>query len=237
LLGGILNELPKDTPRQGVATMIKNAFGDLHAVHKAHVIDTLKKQFTDQRAYLKSLTTDAQWKISLYVTNEPVGGLTSSVTESAPMKTMSLKADFLNLHPLEMAKVLIHEASHAVGNTVDYFYLPVDFLPSDVEDETVKLWSAHFRAILADIGKKGPHHSIVTPKYWTALNALTGREVTQDISAIEFQDPAVRLPMLLRNADTYSSFVMGTKLPVRLIAKHNARAARFGGTDPTKEIF
>ena len=237
LVGGILNELPKDTPRQGVATMIKNAFGDLHAVHKAQVIDTLKEQFTDQRAYLKSLTTDAQWKISLFVTDVPVGGRTSRVTESAPMRTMSLKADFLNLHPLEMAKVLIHEASHAVGNTVDYFYLPVGFLPSDVEDETVKQWSAQFRAILADIGKKGPHHSIVTPQYWTALNALTGRDVTQDSSTIEFQDPAVRLPMLLRNADTYSSFVMGTKLPVRLIAKHNARAARFGGTDPTKQIF
>jgi insecticidal toxin complex protein TccC len=235
LLKNVLHELPKETPKQGVAKML-NAFGELHAVHKNQAVETLTKAFTEQRAYIKSLTTDAQWKISLFVTDVTIGGRTSRVTQSAPMKTVSLKAEFLNLHPLEIARVLIHEASHAAGTTMDYFYLPVSFLASNAESETVKQWSAYFRSIFAEIGKTGPRHSTTTPRYLAAMSELARREVTPESATIEFQDPAVRLPILLRNADTYSSFVMGTKLPARLMAKRNARAAQSGSQDRARQI-
>ncbi|MFJ4141318.1 RHS repeat domain-containing protein [Pseudomonas sp. NPDC089734] len=225
LLKGILGELPKSTPRQGVARMIR-AFGDLHAVHTEQVIEELTKAFTEQRAFIRSLKTDAQWKISLFVTDTTVAGRTSRVTESAPMKTVSLSAKVLDLHPLEIAKTLIHEVSHAVGNTVDYYYLPIGFLPSQVTDETIKQWSTHFHAIFADISKHGPHPSTITDLYETTIHERSGHQVTPESSAQAFQDPAVRLPILLRNADTYSSFVMGTKLPSRIMAKRNARAAK-----------
>ncbi|MCV4282897.1 RHS repeat domain-containing protein [Pseudomonas capsici] len=236
LLEGVLNELPKVTPRQGVARMI-SAFGDMDASYKQQLIEGLINSFTRQRAFIGSLLTDAQWKISLFASDAAIAGRTSYLTESAPMRTISLNANFLNRHPLEVAWTLIHEASHAADNTVDYYYFPVNQLPSCVTDEALKQWSAHYRAMFADIRKYGPDPTIITDRYWPAMSFVAGHPITPENAAQAFQDPAVGLPILLRNADTYSSFVMGTKLPVRLMAKQNARAARRSGYDPAKEVF
>ncbi len=236
LLKGVLNELPKVTPMQGVARMI-SAFGDMDAAYKQQLIEGLINSFTRQRAFIGSLLTDAQWKVSLFVSDSAIAGRTSNLTESAPMRTISLNANFLNRHPLEVAWTLIHEASHAADNTVDYYYFPVNQLPSSVTDEALKQWSAHYRAMFADIRKYGPDPSIITNRYWPAMSFVAGHPITPENAAQAFQDPAVGLPILLRNADTYSSFVMGTKLPSRLMAKQNARAARRSGYDPAGEVF
>ncbi|WP_122316720.1 RHS repeat domain-containing protein [Pseudomonas cichorii] len=236
LLTGVLDELPKAKPRKGVARMI-SAFGDMDADFKKQLIEALINSFTQQRAFIRSLTTDAQWKVSLFVSDSTIAGNTSHFTESAPLKTISLNANFLDRHPLEIARTLIHETSHAVDRAVDYYYLQIEDLPSWIAHEDIEQWSAHHRAVFDDIGKHGPDPSIVTSRYWETMNSIAGRQLTPESAAQEFQKQTVRLPIFLLNADTYSSFVMGTKLPSRVMAKQNARAVRRGAYDPAKEVF
>lgn len=234
LLKSVLHELSKETPGKGVESLLSKTFGQWHPEYRGNVVEALTKAFTEQRAYINSLVTDAQWKVGLFATTTKVAGRTSRVTESAPLKTISLNVNQLDFHPLEAARTLIHEASHATGGTVDHFYLPIGALPSSAEVGMVKEWSAHISANLIEFSRTGPDPANTTDLYWSTISAHAGRQITPETATEEFQNAAVRLPFLLHNADTYSSFIMGTKIPFRVLTKQSARAARQGGHDPAK---
>jgi len=240
LLKGVVAELSKDAPAKGVSKALKATFGDLYQEHEEQIIESLKIAFVDQRKFITALEQKADWKVSLFTSPNNVAGKTFVETTYAPERTISINADHLqSFHVLESARTLIHESSHATGNTVDYFYNKVGSLPQNASNDVIKRWSGAFVADLMRVAERGPDEgSNITSHYWNALGEATGKLATPEMQVRLFMDdPFTRASILLRNADTYSSFVMATKMPVRTSSRESARAASCSGGGGRKEFF
>jgi len=239
LLKSAVAELSKEIPGKGVAKMIKATFGEVDQEQEGKIVKYLKSAFERQREYITSLAGDAGWKISLFIA-QGIEGIAYKKSAHTPERTIALSVDIVeNHHVLVLARGLIHESSHATADTVDLYYNPISALEVYAGDEQIKSWSEEIRGALRTLSTQGlntvainlEHHSNV-------MHLASGHSISPEQYDSEFvSDPFTRALVLLSNADTYSSFIMGTKLPARVMSRKNAKAARSSGFTTGREVF
>jgi insecticidal toxin complex protein TccC len=235
-------ELGKESPGKGVDKVFKAIFGDVNQEHQMQIVADLDKAFEMQRDFLHSLTGESAWKIGLFITDGNVVGVARQVTEYEPERTVSLSAQLVEEgHPLEVANALIHEASHATQNTVDSFYNYMGRLAPGAESAEVAHWSKVIRSVVRERLVKGPdEQSSATGvlRYTEVMDRILQRPTSQAIRTDEFvNNPYTRSAVLLANADTFSSFVMGTKLPAKMMSRGAGKPAKAMGSRRSKETF
>ena len=233
-------ELSKESPGKGVSKILTDTFGELYQEHKEQVVDSLKSAFAEQQHFISSLAGTSSWKINLFENHPGVLGVTHKVSDYEPERTISMSASELeSQHVLEIARALIHESSHAVADTVDIFYHNVYMLSQGADAADVNRWSKTIRSQLRMIVANGPDVNSLgfnADMYTSAMHAVTVCSV--DRLAEEFvSNPFARASVLQMNADTYSSFVMGTKLPERYMSKAGKPSTRASGFKKNKEVF
>ncbi|WP_297835978.1 RHS repeat domain-containing protein [Pseudomonas sp.] len=217
-------ELSRELPRAGIPAALKSTFGDLDKEHSKELISTLNTALGRQQEFLSSLLTKDSWKISLFAETPKAQGLTSVRSADQPERTVLLSTALLGeRHVLETANTLIHESSHATADTEDVFYNKKYTLQKKSSTAQVRDWSENIRDGLKGIVATGPGEAVAGPsadKFITAMEDIMGCSTTKEMRAIEFVTASrTRTAVLLRNADTYSSFVMATKLPARHMSK------------------
>ncbi|WP_297835976.1 RHS repeat domain-containing protein [Pseudomonas sp.] len=233
-------ELSKEFPGRGVSKILTDTFGELYQEHEEQVVNSLKSAFAEQQHFISSLAGASSWKINLFENHPGVLGVTHQVSDYEPERTISMSASELDSqHVLEVARTLIHESSHAIGDTVDIFYHNVYMLSQGADAAEVNAWSKTIRSQSRMIAANGPDVNSLgfnTHMYITAMQAVTVCSV--DRLAEEFvSNPFARASVLQMNADTYSSFVMGTNLPERYMSKESKRSTRASGFRKNKEVF
>lgn len=206
------------------------------------IVADLDKAFEMQRDFLHSLTGESAWKIGLFITDGNVVGVARQVTEYEPERTVSLSAQLVEEgHPLGVANALIHEASHATQNTVDSFYNYMGRLAPGAESAEVAHWSKVIRSVVRERLVKGPdEQSSATGvlRYTEVMDRILQRPTSQAIRTDEsVNNPYTRSAVLLANADTFSSFVMGTKLPAKMMSRGAGKPAKAMGSLRSKETF
>ncbi|MEB0121638.1 RHS repeat-associated core domain-containing protein [Pseudomonas sp. CCI1.2] len=235
-------ELASESPSLGIRSALTATFGDLDRAHRGQLIDSLNTAFGKQQDFLTSLLNEASWKISLIEQNPKALGLTTVRSAYQPERTILLSAALLEgRHMLETVNTLIHETSHAVMDTGDIFYNKKFTLREGATSAEVKIWSEDIRIGLRTTVAKGPVEVLTGPsakKFAIAMAASTGSVLSDTMRAEEFvTNSRARTAVLLKNADTYSSFIMSTMLPERYMSKMTTRSKQAPGFKKNKEIF
>lgn len=223
LLAKTRRELVKEAPGRGVKKAFDALFGDLYEEHESQVISEVDGALKQQQTYLESLKGSSDWKIGIFSAPVQMAGLTRKVSPYEPERTVLLsETDLDNLHVLEVARTLIHEASHATQNTVDVMYFHSPLLKYDAQTSDIESWSAAIRRAARKVLSGGPEEggeSVNVEDYAGVMNDLTKRQTTPEIRRDEFiNNPFIRASLLFWNADTYSSLVMSTRLPARVMS-------------------
>lgn len=223
LLAKTRRELVKEAPGRGVKKAFDALFGDLYEEHESQVISEVDGALKQQQTYLESLKGSSDWKIGIFSAPVQMAGLTRKVSPYEPERTVLLSETNLdNLHVLEVARTLIHEASHATQNTVDVMYFHSPLLKYDAQTSDIESWSAAIRRAARKVLSGGPEEgeeSVNVEDYAGVMNDLTKRQTTPEIRRDEFiNNPFIRASLLFWNADTYSSLVMSTRLPARVMS-------------------
>jgi insecticidal toxin complex protein TccC len=235
-------ELGKESPRKGVDKVFKAIFGDVNQEHQMQIVADLDKAFEMQRDFLHSLTGESAWKIGLFRTDGNVVGVARNASDYEPERTMSLSASLVEEgHTLEVASTLIHEASHITQNTVDSFYNALGALKAGSDSTDVAQWSRAIRGVVRSIRETGPDEessATVVARYTEVMDSILRRPTSKAIRTDEFvNEPFIRSAVLLANADTFSSFVMGTKLPAKMMSRGAGKPAKAMGSLRSKETF
>ena len=236
LLRRTLNELSKDSPGKGVPEALKATFGGIDHEQEMEVISAMKISLSRQMDFIKSLTRTAGFKVSLISAQADVQGITYKTSAYEPERTIAISERVLSNHPLELSRVLIHEASHATESTVDVFYnfsYPL-LIGSGLQE--VRGWSRGMRQALAAISTQGLDTTAVNTDHLANLvSEATGRSIAPEMQRTEFlSNDRTRSFVLLRNADTYSSFVHSTRLPARVFEKAHRKASHKSRLDNTQ---
>jgi insecticidal toxin complex protein TccC len=242
LLAQTGRELSKESPGKGVLKAFESVFGKLDQEHQEQIFGELKVTLQLQQLFLSSLLGESSWKIGTFNGAAGDWGITRKVSESEPERTVYLaEAGIESFHTLELARVLIHESSHAVIDSVDLFYNISDELMNDADPVAIEVWSKANRRASRTVLLRGPDEDSADVKpvpYSAHMDQITQRETSRLERIDEFKlNPHVRAQVLLRNADTYSSLVMGTKLPARLISRQLQKPRLGIGAKRTKEWF
>ncbi|HEY0285697.1 MAG TPA: RHS repeat-associated core domain-containing protein [Pseudomonas sp.] len=240
LLGRVSVELSKEVPGKGVQKVLENMFGEVSQEHGSYIVNTLKLSLDEQQSYIRSLSGESSWKISLFTGAPHIEGITYNKNSYQPEKVIALSAASIESdHILHVARTLIHESSHATADTVDVFYNRTPQLPQGADSQAVEGWSKSIRAGLRTVASRGLEGvSVNATHYSNIMDHAAGHSITPAMQNLEFiGNPFVRASVLLRNADTYSSFVMGTKLPARIMRKKNAAASSSSFGKKYKEVF
>nr|WP_314574489.1 RHS repeat-associated core domain-containing protein [uncultured Pseudomonas sp.] len=242
LLAQTGRELSKASPGKGVLKAFESVFGELDQEHQEQIFGELKVTLHLQQLFLSSLLGESSWKIGTFNGAAGDWGITRKVSESEPERTVYLaEAGIESFHTLELARVLIHESSHAVIDSVDLFYNISVELMNDADPVAIEVWSKANRRASRKILLRGPDEDSadVNPVPYSAhMDHITQRETSRLERIDEFKlNPHVRAQVLLRNADTYSSLVMGTKLPARLISRQLQKRRVGIGAKRSKEWF
>uniref|UniRef100_UPI0040543705 hypothetical protein n=1 Tax=Pseudomonas sp. G.S.17 TaxID=3137451 RepID=UPI0040543705 len=153
---------------------------------------------------------------------------------------MGISVDVLeNYHPLDIARVLIHESSHAAEDTVDVFYNVSGRLSKSAGEDEISDWSRKNRRTLYTISTQGLDAVAVNEGHLSKILAeVNERTIAPDQQRDEFLNNIFsRTKVLLRNADTYAAFVSSTKLPARFMSKMNRKTESSPGFHVGKEVF
>jgi insecticidal toxin complex protein TccC len=239
MLKHVIKELRKESPGHGISGALKAAFRDIDDELRQEVIARLIPAFVRQKDFLESLAGEAGHKIDVFTTNINARGLTYPRTLYRPERTIAIASFLLEEHhPLDLAKTLIHEASHASESTSDVYYHGLDILARDSTHEQVVAWTTKVRHTMREVSKRGldtRHIGLVDLEGFidTADQSISSDELKQRF----LQEPAVRVEVLLENADTYPLFVLSTRLPAKVMAKREEKQARPVGFRRGKEVF
>lgn len=164
------------------------------------------------------------WKLSL-LEHEGIYGVSWRKTSYMPQRTMALSVELVEeAHPLGIAEVLIHEASHVTQDTKDYFYNKFNWIDKESSVQEIKDYSKALLETFKAINEQGPESSAtgLTDHYRRTMDNLVGPGSTTEKRSTRFsQDALVRASILTDNADTYSAFVMATKIPAKLMTERS----------------
>ncbi|EPJ75501.1 putative insecticidal toxin complex protein [Pseudomonas sp. CFII64] len=240
LLAGTNKELSKEKFGQGVSESFSATFGQVSQELELQIVDDLKGSFDRQREYLKSLVSGGGFKISLFETHSDVEGIAFKRSAYAPERVVGISVNALeNYHVLDLARVLIHESSHAVEDTVDVYYNVSGTLSKLARGDEIGDWSRDFRRSLHAISMQGLNSVAVNEGHLSNIFAeVSERSIAPGQLRSEFlTNEFFRAKVLLRNADTYAAFVSSTRLPARFISKLNKKTASAPGFHAGKETF
>jgi len=232
LLQKTQEKLSKPIIKGDVKKVLAHMFGELTPDLEKQVITKISSELAVQQAYVSSLVADSSDKINVMDTQGAMFGLTWHRIDEPFETTVALDTHlFARAHPLEMAQTLIHESSHATADSKDYFYNTEDWLGVAATNSLIKTHSVQLLERLGNVAQRGPERSgvQVTTDYVERMGVfITGTSTHESRNQKFLTDPAVRASLLLNNADTYSSFVMATKIPARVIAKRSGGWWKFG---------
>ncbi|MDE1196234.1 MAG: RHS repeat protein [Pseudomonas sp.] len=161
LLAQTGRELSKESPGKGVLKAFESVFGKLDQEHQEQVFGELKDTLQLQQLFLSSLLGESSWKVGTFTGAPGDWGITRKVSDYEKKRTVYLaEVGIESFHTLELARVLIHESSHAVIDSVDLFYNISDELMNDADPVAIEVWSKANRRASRTILLRGPDEII-----------------------------------------------------------------------------
>ncbi|MCW6056776.1 RHS repeat domain-containing protein [Pseudomonas fragariae (ex Marin et al. 2024)] len=218
LLGFTRSELLKASPRRDVNKAFDATFGALAPSARAATSIDVEDSLRQMHELIEGIGSPES-DLTLFLFDGPEHILASTHFQGEfdeSVERIGVSASLLaNYDVLEVARSLIHEASHVRLNTMDAFYYLTDpdkLLVDGADTAQVKAWSGELRKSLRKISKHGPNEKRFDPaNYIVAMQALTENAHTPAQRKQEFlSTTTTRTSLLLMNADTLSSLVMAT---------------------------
>ncbi|SFH83109.1 insecticidal toxin complex protein TccC [Pseudomonas syringae] len=217
------SELSKASPRRDVKKAFDATFGALDPSARAATSIDVEDSLRQMQELIEPIGSPES-DLTLFLFNGPEHILASTHFQGEfdeSVERIGVSASLLaNYDVLEVARSIIHEASHVRLNTVDAFYYLTDpdkLLVDGADTAQVKAWSGELRKSLRKISKHGPNEKRFDPAdYTVAMQALTENAHTPAQRKQEFlSNTTTRTLLLQMNADTLSSLVMATGQPTR----------------------
>ncbi|MEN1832059.1 RHS repeat-associated core domain-containing protein [Pseudomonas lijiangensis] len=240
LLNRVVKELKKASPGSGVSSVLKATFGNIDENLQNQMVNRLVASFGKQKEYLESLFGESGSSINIFKDNAGLRGYTYPGSAGQPGKTIAISVRLLEQHHvLDLAKTLIHESSHATDETMDVYYNLYAALLKGSSDEQVTAWSNEARYLLRDVSTHGLDSRFVNLAYVEgSLSTADDQPIdTEALKKSFLEDPHFRAEVLLHNADTYPLFVLGTRLPMKFLARTAEKKALPVGFRKGKEVF
>ncbi|QQQ48386.1 RHS repeat protein [Pseudomonas syringae] len=217
------SELLKASPSEDVNKAFDATFGALAPSARAATSIDVEDSLRQMQELIEGIGSPES-DLTLFLFNGPENILASTHFQGEfqeSVERIGVSASLLaNYDVLEVARSIIHEASHVRLNTMDAFYYLTDagkLLVDGADTAQVKAWSGELRKSLRKISTRGPSEKRFNPaNYIVAMQALTENAHTRAERKQEFlSSTTTRTSLLLMNADTLSSLVMATGQPAR----------------------
>ncbi|RMM16617.1 YD repeat-containing protein-containing protein [Pseudomonas syringae pv. pisi] len=217
------SELLKASPGEDVKEAFDATFGALATSARAATSIDVKDSLRQMQELIEGIGSPES-DLTLFLFNGPENILASTDFQGEfqeAVERIGVSASLLaNYDVLEVARSIIHEASHVRLNTVDAFYYLTDpdkLLVDGADTAQVEAWSSGILKSLREISTNGPDEEQFDPAdYIAAMQALTKNARTPAQRKQEFlSNTTTRTLLLQMNADTLSSLVMATGQPVR----------------------
>ncbi|WP_346832597.1 RHS repeat-associated core domain-containing protein [Pseudomonas abietaniphila] len=192
----------------------------------------LNSRLIEMRRLLDRLDSDQEGRLELAELPKNLKGHASSVNTPGE-RGISLAQWFLKKgHPLDVAKTLIHEASHAVHNTRDFAYVDLKVkTPAEGFSAQTKYIEA-FKLNSQKLLSEGPDEKTMNPLnvayYDKVMSAFSESPRSSDSRQRVFRENNIaRLDVLLNNADSVATFAV--------IAWHQGNQPTAFSRNPSRE--
>jgi insecticidal toxin complex protein TccC len=213
----ITTEDVSDEARAARQAALASSFGEVRA---SGFDEAVGKKLNELRTFLISLEGDHEARLVLAELPRGVRGKTSDA-KAGEDRTVFLSSRLLDEgHPLDVAKTLIHEASHAVYNTRDFAYVGLGINTPQSDPKSVAKYVQTLKDSSQTLLSTGPdesqmgtwdvfHYGKLMTRYGAPPRNSAARQ------RLFLNDPNVRGNALLKNADSLATY--------SVIAWHNMR--------------
>ena len=204
----ITTESVSEEARTARQAALATSFGE---VRSPAFDEAVGKKLNKLREFLISLEGDHEARLVLAELPQGVRGETSDA-KAGEDRTVFLSSMLLDEgHPLDVAKTLIHEASHAVHNTRDFAYVGLGIKTPQSDPKSVAKYVQTLKDSSQTLLSKGPDESQMGTwdvfhygKLMTRYGARPHDSATRQ--QLFLNDPNVRGNALLKNADSLATY-------------------------------
>jgi hypothetical protein len=196
----------------------------------------LIEMFTGLRAFITDLKGAGGWKLNLGEFKGGAFAATSGKSSHEPQRIITFSQSHLEKHhSIDVASTLIHEGTHAIFDTVDYFYLDSSRLSNTPSVWELTGYIAKLSTSAQAMVSSGPDEKVMK----THLVAGYQQRMAPYISAsagpeerrkVYIQNPKARAWVGYWNADTPAAVVLIANSPlVKFIASRSGTSRAVSG--------